>query len=64
MLLLAAPALAEAYRCIEKSVLGYLNEIRPFVKEKMIKRITVAMEKGVVIIGDVKIKFKPVKTSQ
>ncbi len=63
VLLLIAPALAEAYQCVGESVFRYIDsELRPFVKEKMIKRIVAAMEKGAVTIGDVKIKFKPVKT--
>jgi len=63
VLLLMAPALAEAYRCVGESTFRYIDgELRPFVKEKMIKRIVVAMEEGAVTIGDVKIKFKPVKT--
>ncbi len=65
VLLLMAPALAEAYRCVGESTFRYIDaELRPFVEEKMLKKITAAMKKGVVTIGDVNIKFKPVRTSQ
>ncbi len=64
VLLLLAPALAEAYRCMGESAFGYLDGIRPFVGEEVVKKIVAAMEEGVVIIGDVEIRFKPVKTSQ
>jgi nitrate reductase NapAB chaperone NapD len=65
VLLLVAPALAEAYQCVGESAFRYIDvELRPFVKEKMLKRIAAAMEKGAVAIGDVKIKFKPVRAGK
>jgi hypothetical protein len=65
VLLLTAPALATAYQCVGESTFRYIDvELRPFVEEKMLKRITATMKKGVVTIGDVDIKFKPVKINQ
>jgi hypothetical protein len=64
VLLLVAPAFAEAYQCVGEAVFDYLDYIRPFVAEEAIKRIVATMEEGVALVGNVIIKFPPVKTQQ
>ncbi|MFZ8839149.1 MAG: hypothetical protein ACO2PM_09525 [Pyrobaculum sp.] len=64
LLLLAAPALAEAYQCVGDEVFEYLEAVRPFIGEEAAKRIVAALEEGSVLVGGVDFKFKPVKTSQ
>ena len=64
LLLLAAPALAEAYQCVGDEVFEYLEVVRPFIGEEVTKRIVAALEEGSVLVGGVDFKFKPVKTSQ
>jgi hypothetical protein len=63
-LLLMAPALATAHRCVGDRAFEYLEFIRPFVGEEAIKRIVAAMEEGAVLIGGTTIKFEPVKAEQ
>ena len=64
LLLLTAPALAEAYQCIGDEVFEYLEAVRPFIGEEVTKRIAVALEEGAALVGGVDFKLKPVKTSQ
>jgi hypothetical protein len=63
-LLLMAPALAVAHKCVGDRAFEYLEFIRPFVEEEAIKRIVAAMEEGAVLVGGVAIKFEPVKAEQ
>ncbi len=63
-LLLMAPALAAAHRCAGDRVFEYLEFIRPFVGEEVIKRIVAAMEEGAVVIGNSTVRFEPVRTEQ
>jgi hypothetical protein len=64
LLLLAAPALGEAHRCVGDGVFEYLDSVRPLVGEEAVERIVAAMEEGSVVVGNVEIKFRPVKTGQ
>ncbi len=63
-LLLMAPALAAAHRCVGDAAFEYLEFIRPFVGEEAIKRIVAAMEEGAVLIGNTAVKFEPVRPEQ
>jgi hypothetical protein len=60
VLLLMAPALAAAYRCVGEAVFEYLDFIKPFVEEEAVKRIVAAMEEGAALVGNVVIRFRPV----
>lgn len=64
LLLLTAPALAAAYECVGDEVFEYLEVVRPLIGEEMTERIVAALEEGIVLVGGVDFKFKPVKTSQ
>ena len=64
LLLLTAPALAEAYQCVGDEVFEYLEVVRPFIGEEVTKRIAAALEEGAALVGGVDFKFKPVETSQ
>jgi hypothetical protein len=64
VLLLTAPALAEAYQCVGDEVFKYLDSIRPLIRERAVKRIVTEMKEGNVFVGGVLITFKPVKASQ
>jgi hypothetical protein len=64
LLLLTAPALAEAYQCAGDEAFEYLEVVRPLIGEETTKRIVAALEEGSVLVGGVDFKFKPVKTSQ
>ncbi len=61
VLLLMAPALAEAYQCVGEEVFKYLDSIKPLVGERAVKRIIREMKEGNVFVGGVIITFKPVK---
>ncbi len=63
VILLMAPALALVHQCGE-DVFEYLDLIMPFVEEEAVKRIVAALEEGVVLVGEVDIRFEPVKTTQ
>jgi len=60
VLLLMAPALAAAYRCVGEAVFEYLDFIKPFVEEEAVKRIVAALEEGAALVGGVVIRFRPV----
>ncbi len=62
VLLLMAPALAEAYQCVGEEAFKYLDSIKPLVGERAVKRIVREMKEGNVFVGGVLIVFKPVKT--
>ncbi|MFZ8811955.1 MAG: hypothetical protein ACO2PN_28130 [Pyrobaculum sp.] len=62
LLLLVAPALAEAYQCVGEEVFEYLETIRLLIGEEMTKRIAAALEEGAALVGSVVVKFRPVKT--
>ncbi len=64
LLLLMAPALAEAHQCVGDEVFEYLEVVKPLIGEEVAKKIAAAMEEGTVLVGGVDFKFKPVKTSQ
>jgi hypothetical protein len=64
ILLLTAPALAVVHRCVGDRAFEYLEFIRPFVGEEVIKRIVAAMEEGAVLIGNTTIKFEAVRPEQ
>jgi hypothetical protein len=64
VLLLMAPALAEAHQCVGDEVFEYLDSIKPLVGERAVKRIIRDMKEGNVLVGGVLITFKPVKTRQ
>ncbi len=69
VLLLLAPALALGYRCVGEEVFEYLDLLRPFIEpaesgkeeKSAVERIVAAMEQGGVVVGNVIIRFKPVK---
>jgi hypothetical protein len=63
VLLLMAPALSAAYRCVGE-VFEYLDFIKPFVDEEAVNRIAAALEEGAAVVGGVTIKFEPVKAEQ
>ncbi len=63
VLLLMAPALAEAYRCRGKKVFEYLDDIKPIVGESAVKKIIREMKEGNVFVGGEIITFKPVKAA-
>ena len=58
---LMAPALAAAHRCVGDWASEYLDFIKPFVGEEVVKRIVAAMEKGTAPIGGAAVKFEPAK---
>jgi len=64
VLLLMAPALAEAYQCAGKEVFKYLDSIKPLLGERAVKSIIREMRRGSVFVGGVLITFKPVKTKR
>jgi hypothetical protein len=64
VLLLVAPALSAAYKCIGEEVFEYLELVRPFVEEEALKRVVAALEEGVALVGGTLIKFEPVKSNQ
>ena len=64
LLLLTAPALAEAHRCVGEKIFEYLDSMRPFFGEKTTKRIATALKEGIVFIGNAPIFFKPIKTKK
>ena len=64
VLLLAAPALSAAYKCIGEEVFDYLELMRPFVEEEALKRAVAALEEGAALVGGTLIKFEPVKSKQ
>jgi hypothetical protein len=60
VLLLLAPAAAKAYECLGGEV---LDTLKPAVGREMAERIAAALEKSVVKIGRIELKFPPVKPS-
>jgi len=64
ILLLAAPALSAAYKCIGEEVFDYLELMRPFVEEEALKRAVAALEEGAALVGGTLIEFEPVKSKQ
>ncbi len=64
VLLLVAPALAEAHQCMGEEVFKYLDSIKPLVGERAVRRIIRDLKEGNVFVGGVLITFKPVKTKQ
>ena len=64
VLLLMAPALAEAYQCVGEEVFKYLDSIKPIIGEGAVKRIIDEMKEGNVSVGGVLIEFKPVAAKQ
>ena len=62
VILLMAPALAEAYQCVGEEVFKYLDFIKPVVGERAAKRIAAALKEGNVFVGGEIIQFKPVKS--
>ena len=63
-LLLMAPALAVAHQCVGDEVFEYLDLVKPFVEEEAVRRVVAALEEGIALIGNVAIKFKPVKVAE
>jgi len=61
LLMLLAPAFALAHQCVGEEVFDYLEPIKPIIGEDATGRIVAALEQGAAVVGDVVIKFKPVK---
>ncbi len=61
VLLLMAPALAEAYQCVGDGVFEYLDAIRPIIGKRAVEKIIREMREGNVFVSGVIITFKPVK---
>ena len=64
VLLLMAPALAAAHRCVGDWAFEYLDFIKPFVGEEAVRRIVAAMEEGAALVGGVAVEFEPAKAEQ
>jgi hypothetical protein len=64
MLLLLAPAIAAAYECIGDEAFNLLDTMELAVGREMAERIAAALEEGVVKIGNIALKFTPVKPTQ
>jgi hypothetical protein len=64
LLLLMAPSLAEAYQCAGDEVFKYLDDIKPIIGERAVKKIVREMKEGNVFVGGEIITFKPVKTGR
>jgi len=60
VLLLMAPALAAACRCVGEAVFEYLD----FIMLKRMKRVVAALEEDTALVGDVAIKFKLVEANR
>jgi hypothetical protein len=64
VLMLMAPAFAAAYECVGEVVFEYIELIKPFVEEEVVKRIVAALEEGAALVGNVVIKFRPVEAAR
>jgi len=63
LLLLLAPAVAVVHSCIGDEAFDVLDAIMSAVGEETTARIAAALEEGVVAVGNVVVKFPPVKTN-
>jgi hypothetical protein len=61
MLLLLAPAVAKAYECLGGKTLDLLDALKPAIGREMVERIVATLEKGVLKIGRIELKFPPAK---
>jgi hypothetical protein len=63
LLLLLAPAVAAAHSCVGDEAFDVLDAIMSAVGEETAARIAAALEEGVVAVGNVVVKFPPVKAN-
>jgi len=61
LLLLLAPTIATAYECIGDEAFNLLDTLAPTIGQEMAERIAAALEEGIVKIGNIGLKFPPVK---
>jgi hypothetical protein len=61
VLLTPASIIASAYECIESGAFDILDALKPAVGQEMAERIADALEKGVVKIRRIELKFPPAK---
>jgi len=61
LLLLLAPTIAMAYECIGDDAFSLLDTLAPTIGQETAERIAAALEEGIVKIGNIELKFPPVK---
>jgi len=62
LLLLLAPLLSAEHGCTGEEVFEFLDSIVMAVGEEMVAKIAAALEEGAVVVGNVVIRFPPVRT--